>query len=154
VHPGEQCSHHWRLCTGNLSDIHQQQMFSLLETFVPTGTLSFHSYSFHHTAESFFCESLCFTPSDHKNFITERCSCLVQLSGGLAMILALWFESWLSCHQLHTVGTCPIDVSTCCSSFIKLCPVLSNIQSICPYLLKSLCTCINLYREFFNYVRK
>jgi hypothetical protein len=32
---------------GNLSNIHQQQMFGLLETFVPSGTLSFH-----HTAST------------------------------------------------------------------------------------------------------
>jgi hypothetical protein len=69
--------------------------------------------------------------------ITERCSSLVQLSSGVATILELSFESRLSCHRLYAARTCPIDVSTRCSSFIRLRPILSNIQSICPYLFKS-----------------
>jgi hypothetical protein len=56
----------------------------------------------------------------------------------VAMILALSFESRLSCHWLHTVRTCPILVSTCCSSYIRLHPILKNMQSIFSYLLKSL----------------
>jgi hypothetical protein len=72
-----------------------------------------------------------------QNLIIERCSYLVQFSGEAAMILALWFELRFSCHRLHAVRTCPIDVSTLCSSFIRLRPILLNIQSICPYLLKS-----------------
>jgi hypothetical protein len=41
---------------GDLSALHQRQMFGLLEIFLPTGTLSFHSYSFHHIAEPLTCE--------------------------------------------------------------------------------------------------
>jgi hypothetical protein len=71
---------------------------------------------------------------DDKNLITEGCSPLVQFSSGAAMILALLFESCLSCHQLHAVRTCPVDVSALCSFLLRLCPVLLNIQSVCPYL--------------------
>jgi hypothetical protein len=42
---------------GDLGDVHQRQMFSLLEISLPTGTLFCDSYSFHNAAESFFCES-------------------------------------------------------------------------------------------------
>jgi hypothetical protein len=64
----------------------------------------------------------------------------VHFSSGVVMLVTLLFESCLSCHWLHGVRTCPIDISTRCSSFMRLCPILLNIQSICPYLLKSPCT--------------
>jgi hypothetical protein len=92
--------------------------------------------------------SLGFTPH-HKNLITERCSSLVQFSSRAPMILALLFELRLSCHRLHAVRTCPTDVSTCCSSFIRLHPILINIQSICPYLLKSLCILCACFMYYF-----
>jgi hypothetical protein len=81
--------------------------------------------------------SLGFIPSDHKNIVTERCSSLVQFSSGVVMLRTLSFESCLSCHQLHTVRTCPIDVSTHCRSFMRLRLILVNIPSIFPYVLKS-----------------
>jgi hypothetical protein len=53
IHIPEQCKHKFssRGCMGDLSNVRERQMFSLFEIFLSTGTLSFHSYSFHHTAE-------------------------------------------------------------------------------------------------------
>jgi hypothetical protein len=45
------------------------------------------------------------------------------------MVLALWCESRLSCNRLRAVRTCPVDVSTCCSSFIINLQLLIKVPS-------------------------
>jgi hypothetical protein len=107
--------------------IFMNNRFGLLEIFLPTGALSFHSYSSHNTAETFFCESPCFH-SWPQNSYYRMLLLSDAVSSGVTVILTLLFESHLSCHQLHCVRTCPVDVSTHCSSCIRLCPILLNIQ--------------------------
>jgi hypothetical protein len=74
--------------------------------------------------------SLSFTSCYHKNLITENCSSLVQFSSEAAMVLALSLQLRLFFHPLHAVTTCIINISTRCSSFLKLRSILLNIQSI------------------------
>jgi hypothetical protein len=69
---------------------------------------------------------------------------------GAAVILALLFKSRFFCHRLRTARTCPVDATVCCSSFIRLCPILLNIQLICPYLLKPPPHSMLIFRLWFR----
>jgi hypothetical protein len=100
-------------------------MFCHLEIFLPTATLSFHSYSFHHTAESFICES----PSI--SLLTTK---IVLHS--TAPLWCSFLVGWPWFSHYRSNRTCPSIICTL-SEPARLCTILLNIHSICPYLLKS-----------------